>query len=586
MLKSILLQFGAAGSLDFLRFEPGPMTVFVGPNNSGKSLALKEIENYIESGGQTQRSIVDTIEPELPSPRQVEQLLLDRRLDEAPSRSVREGWIRVSRMKPGGDHAKKRQTDTADPPDERLVNLDSVIRAVSGTALNPREVGLLYRDLISLFTLRLDGRTRLALTLPRPAGDLQQHPSNLLMALFKDDGARRRIREVTAEAFGLHFVIDPTGITHFRIRMAQEPPSSTAEEQSLSEAARSYHASAAAIDDLSDGIKAFTGLAAAVLSAEYRVMLIDEPEAFLHPPLSRKLGRRLTEIASERGANVLAATHSPDFLMGCIQAGERVNIVRLTYREGVAGATFLPAAKLQGLMRDPLLRSTGVLSALFHEGAVICEADTDRVFYQEINERLLADCSGGVDGVLYLNAQNKQTIRKILRPLREMGVPAAAIVDLDIFKSGDDLEDLMDAAFVPEVLRRAWDEMRRRLDRAIKSQAYKAGGLATLERGVRDEAGRLLANLAEYGIFVVPVGELECWLPELEIGGHGPDWLTRVFERMGTDPEEELYLQPSGKGIWEFARRVSDWIADPLKKGLRQEGSVPLDHRLPPAEVA
>lgn len=34
------------------------------------------------------------------------------------------------------------------------------------------------------------------------------------------------------------------------------------------------------------------------------------PEAFLHPPLIRKLGRRLTEIVSERGGNVLASTHS------------------------------------------------------------------------------------------------------------------------------------------------------------------------------------------------------------------------------------------------------------------------------------
>jgi hypothetical protein len=59
--------------------------------------------------------------------------------------------------------------------------------------------------------------------------------------------------------------------------------------------------------------------------------------------------------------------------MGCIQSGKRVNIVRLTWRSGVASARLLSADKLQTMMRDPLLRSTGVLGALFHEGAIVCE---------------------------------------------------------------------------------------------------------------------------------------------------------------------------------------------------------------------
>jgi hypothetical protein len=46
-------------------------------------------------------------------------------------------------------------------------------------------------------------------------------------------------------------------------------------------------------------------------------------------------------------------------------------------------------------MRDPLLRSVGVLGALFYNGAVICEADADRALYQELNERLLAHSKHG-----------------------------------------------------------------------------------------------------------------------------------------------------------------------------------------------
>jgi predicted ATPase len=44
----------------------------------------------------------------------------------------------------------------------------------------------------------------------------------------------------------------------------------------------------------SDGVQAFVGIVCAVLWGDYRAILIDEPEAFLHPPLARKLGRQLT----------------------------------------------------------------------------------------------------------------------------------------------------------------------------------------------------------------------------------------------------------------------------------------------------
>jgi ABC-type hemin transport system ATPase subunit len=47
MLKLLKLQFGASSGSETLDFQPGSMTVFVGPNNSGKSLLLREIEQYM-----------------------------------------------------------------------------------------------------------------------------------------------------------------------------------------------------------------------------------------------------------------------------------------------------------------------------------------------------------------------------------------------------------------------------------------------------------------------------------------------------------------------------------------------------------
>jgi hypothetical protein len=89
----------------------------------------------------------------------------------------------------------------------------------------------------------------------------------------------------------------------------------------------------------------------------------------------------------ERKGNVFASTHDSHFLMGCIEVGKPVNVVRLTYQDQVATVRLLEAGRLRTMMRDPLLRSTGVMDALFHQGAVVCEADGDRAFYREVYQR-------------------------------------------------------------------------------------------------------------------------------------------------------------------------------------------------------
>ena len=577
MLRTLLLRFGAGEDDAPLRFTPGPMTVFVGPNNSGKSLALREIEDFILTGGDSLRHVVSRLALLLPPPEEIRALIDSRRVGEEE-----DGRVRVMRLRSPSEYARRRATDIAEPVVEQPVDVELLLDAAS-RAERPTDEDMerICGDLLALFTLRLDGQTRLALTQPQAAGDLESHPTNHLGALFRDDEARSRIREITADAFGLYFVIDPTEGTHFRVRMSERAPMDDAEEQAVTDRSRAFHGRAHGVDELSDGLRAFTGLTAAVLSAEYRIMLVDEPEAFLHPPLTRKLGKRLTELAAERGANVLAATHSPDFVMGAMTSGQAVNIVRLTYRRGVPSARLLAADKLETMMRDPLLRSTGVLGALFHEGAVVCEADADRVFYAEINDRLLASGRGGADGVVFLNAQNKQTVRRIVRPLREMGLPAVALLDLDLLKGRDDFRDLCSAAFVPEVFWEPWEELRRRMHQKMNNADYKDGGVYHLGGADREGADRLLENLAEYGVFLVPVGELECWLRGLEVGGHGPEWLTTVFQKMGNDPSDPGYQRPTGGGVWAFMQRVAAWIAEPRRKGMGSE-HVPLERQLAP----
>ena len=121
-------------------------------------------------------------------------------------------------------------------------------------------------------------------------------------------------------------------------------------------------------------MRAFSGIITTILAGDPKITLIDEPEAFLHPALSNKLGKEIGNSLRSSKKRLFVSTHSSNFLMGCIQSGSPLNIVRLTYKNEVPTARILPKEKILHLMRHPLLRSTGVLNGLFFESVVVCES--------------------------------------------------------------------------------------------------------------------------------------------------------------------------------------------------------------------
>jgi len=257
--------------------------------------------------------------------------------------------------------------------------------------------------------------------------------------------------------------------------------------------------------------------------------------------------------------------------MGCIQSGAPVNIVRLTYRGGIPTARVLSNENILPLMRHPLLRSTGVISGLFYEFVVVTEADADRAFYQEINERLLRHQPDmGISNCLFINAQNKQTVKTIIKPLRELGIPAVGIVDIDILKDGGEVwTGFLESSFVPELEHQSLANLRQAIKQKFDGKNMKRdGGVEILSDGDKEAANNLFDKLAEYGIFAVRRGELESWLPNLGATGKTPSWLITVFEKMGEDPESADYLMPSNDDVWSFLGEIKKWFTNPTRKGI------------------
>ncbi len=94
------------------------------------------------------------------------------------------------------------------------------------------------------------------------------------------------------------------------------------------------------------------------------------------------------------------------------------------------------------------------------------------------------------------------------------------------------------------------------------------GGIDILGASDREAAINLLSQLAEYGVFIVPGGELESWLKQLGATGHGPSWLIDVFEKMGDDPEALNFVKPSTDDVWAFMQRMKAWLVSANRKGI------------------
>jgi hypothetical protein len=265
----------------------------------------------------------------------------------------------------------------------------------------------------------------------------------------------------------------------------------------------------------------------------------------------------------------MASTHSPDFLMGCLQASPHVRVVRLEYSNGRSKGKIVDSAVLTKLFKAPLLRSANVISALFHDGVVVTESDNDRAFYAEIYYRL-AEQERGYPSILFVNAQNKQTIRDIIGPLREFGVPAAAIVDVDILKDGGgNWIPWLEAAHVPDALHVGLGHQRASLHKLFADQKLdmEHGGIKQLGKEDQAAANELFDQLRQYGIFAVRNGEVESWLPDLGVKAKKAAWTVEMLERLGSDPNDPAYVQPTVGDVWDFMRGVVKWVRDPGRKG-------------------
>lgn len=562
LIKTLTLSAGPQGSVVPLEFEAGTVTVFVGPNHSGKSILLKEIHE----GLPRPTTVMGTRVLRALELNPFDEAMLDKiraGLNEMAT-EVTEGAAPEPRIRLSGTKHLLLQTQ-----------FNALIEQIVSLPTLHQQFGHVGQNMANRLCLLLGGSARLSLMERIARGDLRTPQSSVLGVLFRDDRKRAEFQRIILAALGWHFAVDVTVEDKFGAVLSSHPVPPHL-ERSLKEEALEFFSKCEDIPKMSDGVKAFSGMMAAVIASEASVILVDEPEAFLHPALCTKLATELCRKARENGQQLLVATHSAAFLLGCIQAGIDLNIVRLTYRQGGATSRVLSQTELIPLMRQPLLRSIGALNGIFYEAVVVTESEADRAFYDEINHRCVtAQHEHGIPECLFLNAQNWQTAGRIVQPLRRLGVAAAAIVDIDVVSSGDNasFQNLLDAVGMPVGTRQSLGQLRGRFTSLPDPQkrTLKQTGSTSLGAAEREDLQNLLNQLGDYGVFVVPNRELESWLPALSRRSWTDkrEWLLNTFEAMGEDAVASNYLRPQLDDVWGFIGCIRRWVHNPQRRGMQ-----------------
>jgi ABC-type uncharacterized transport system ATPase component len=557
-----------------LELDCDAVLIVVGPNNSGKSSVLADVRTLLD--GEPRKLVV------------LRQLALQRVTTVKEMKAELQPFLnRQGRYDAPGANFMPRHLD------EWWSRDDHPIRT------------FLCNQLLS----ELKTRSRLTDCDAPPSFDTRHamtaaHPFQIM---YRDDGTELKVSNAFRRAFKTDLIVHRAAGNTVPLYVGDRPGQVAGEDR----VSRSYLdklEKLEALEGQGDGVRAFVSVVSRVLTEDKAVLLIDEPEAFLHPPQARLIaeivvsGGYSTEVGSpdtkvealKNTKQSIVATHSGDVLQGALQqAPQRVNVVRLTRKGSKATATHLSNPKIAALWKDPILRFSNILDGLFHDGVLVAESDGDCRFYSALAS-IVVPREARPD-IYYTYSGGKDRAHVVVAALAGLGVPVATVVDFDVLNNRQTVRRIVHAsggdwsAFEAdwEIVRAAIEgkdayvggsefkvSIRRSLDeydsnlpvpkkilsdiRQLTRNAspwdrIKDVGLAGIPAGVATQAAtRLLSNLKAIGVFVAPNGQMEGFYKASSL--HGIRWVEHVLQLALNDEPQLSAARQFVAEIYSFFR--------------------------------
>ena len=536
-----------------LKIDHSDIVIFTGANNAGKSQVLKDIDLMMGTNGS--KGLVST---------SLEILFTGDIKEKENDYKTKDGKYRV-----GGN----------------LFNGFNVVE----NCWNNKE-----RLFTALFKNRLSTEMRLQASNNAPSFDaLNSEPSYPIQILYLNDGLEKKISDLFHEAFNEHLILNRVGGGTIPIHVGQ-PPIKAEGEDRVSVGYLDKLRKLPILQSQGDGMRSFAGILLDVFITMKTVTMIDEPEAFLHPPQARLLGRMLVK-NKPNDRQLFISTHSEDFLKGLLDAeSDKVKIVRINREEDINHIKVLNHEGVRQLWKDSILRYSNILSGLFHSKVVICESDTDCRFYQAILDALYEGINAVSPDILFTHCGGKERLKTVIPALKELNVKTVVVADIDVLDNEETFKNICDKMGITwDSIKAKWksitefvktqkaqletDEVRKEIEKifdgittkqlstddidAVKAKLKASTAWSLVKQvGVNFFHGQQYTDLEELmglcqekGLFIVPVGELEYFYRPLASNStHGTKWVNGV---MGKDLANDKNLEDARK----FVKKIDEY---------------------------
>jgi hypothetical protein len=193
------------------------------------------------------------------------------------------------------------------------------------------------------------------------------HPIHIL---YKSEDIESTFSNYFRQAFGMDLIVHRGAGSIIPLYVGEKP----IPEQGKDRSSWSYFEKLQKLDPLQiqgAGMRSFVGVLLSAFISERSILIIDEPEDFLHPPQARLMGKMLVQNLPS-GRQLFLATHSEDFLKGLLDASnDNLNIIRIKREGAINKVSTLSSADIKNIWSDPLLRHSNILSGLFHSQVII-----------------------------------------------------------------------------------------------------------------------------------------------------------------------------------------------------------------------
>lgn len=518
-------------------FDNSDIVVFTGPNNSGKSQVLRDIKNYFGNKN-TQRIIATDITP---------QFLGDVE------------YLKKKCINKNGTYYL----------DNISVDINNL-----GWKWEQKKLG----NISTYFINHLSTESRLQAANPANTFDaVNDFPVEPLHKLYIDDKKEKELSSLFHQAFGTEFIVNRGAGSQIPIHVGMTPTMDEGEDR-VSMSYLSKLKKLPQIQNQGDGMRSFAGILLDTFISNHCITLIDEPEAFLHPPQARLLGKLLAK-NTPNDRQLFISTHSEDFLKGLLDAdNEHIKIIRINREGDVNHMNILNNEEVKNLWKDSILRYSNILSGLFHSKVVICESDTDCRFYQAVLYAMQNEDSINPD-ILFTHCGGKQRLKVVIKALRSLNVKTVAIMDIDALNDKTTFKDIIESSgmiwgdietFWNKINQYVKDQRAQLNTEEVKKEIdaiFDSFNEPQLTTDITDKIKKVIKQSSAWskvketgksfftgdaykafqriydlckcnGLLIVPVGELECFYkPD---SNHGVKWVNNVLENVNLKDDPEL----------------------------------------------